>query len=77
MEEPQPELHIQIGDSGEKGEARTHYRALLSPLVNGTVGREGRLAEGKDNVATFPNGVKKAMWEKELLSLIPNSHGFV
>jgi len=35
---------------------------------------EGRLAEGKDDVATFPKGVKKVVWEKELLSLIPTSH---
>lgn len=40
-----PELQIQIGDDGEKVEARTHNGALLSPLANGTVGRGGNLAE--------------------------------
>lgn len=35
------ERHTQIGDHGEKGEAGTHNRTLLSPLANGTAGRGG------------------------------------
>ena len=59
-----PELHIQIGHSGEKGEARTHSGTLLCPLENGTVGRRGSLAAEKDYVGTFPNGVNKVMWKR-------------
>ena len=65
------ELHIQIGHSGEKGEARTHSGILLSPLTNGIVGRRGSLAEGKDYVATFPNGLNKVKWKG---SPSPNSN---
>ena len=54
---PGGDLPVQIGHSGEKGEARTHSGTLLSPLENGTVGRRGSLAAEKDYVGTFPNGV--------------------
>lgn len=63
-----PEFHIQTGNSGEK-EDRIHNKALLSLLINGTLGRGGRLTK-----VTFPNGVNNIVWKKKALSLIPTSH---